>query len=82
MWCVNYKDCKDIDEVTPSFSFRGDGKTIFRFFANGETEVRSGRDREQLLTSCSTFNGTNDGRGYCSALLQVDGWEIRDDYPW
>lgn len=33
-------------------------------------------NRNTLMTSCKT-TGT-----YCGALIQFDGWQIKDDYPW
>lgn len=41
--------------------------------------------REQLLQDgyCAACNKNYSGMGYgCAALIQKDGWEIKDDYPW
>ncbi len=43
--------------------------------------------RDILLDSSSKFNCNNSiTSGYagdnCAALIQLDGWEIKDDYPW
>jgi hypothetical protein len=33
-------------------------------------------------SGCSTkITGTGSG-GWCAALIMMDGWEIKDDYPW
>ncbi len=42
------------------------------FYMNG-----SGNSRETLLKYCK-----GDGSDACGALIQLDGWEIKDDYPW
>lgn len=42
-----------------------------------------GYDRDYLKTNgypCAK-TGTNTG-GYCGALIMLDGWEIKNDYPW
>ncbi len=36
--------------------------------------------REELLSDCKNAQGR--ARGECAALIQYDGWEIKDDYPW
>lgn len=44
-----------------------------------------GLNREDLFNDdeggCSKSAGNAAGR-YCGALIQYDGWEIKDDYPW
>jgi len=37
------------------------------------------RSKEQLLQSDCNTNGHG---GYCGAIIEMDGWEIKDDYPW
>ena len=32
--------------------------------------------RTELLNRCNTYGD------YCGALIQMDGWQIKDDYPW
>ena len=39
------------------------------------------RNREQLLKATDGCNKNGIG-GYCGALIEMDGWEIKDDYPW
>lgn len=40
--------------------------------------------REILTTrGCATCKTDHTGYGYgCAALIMIDGWEIKDDYPW
>ena len=40
--------------------------------------------RENLLNHMRGCNSsdTSQGRAYCGALIQYDGWQIKDDYPW
>mgnify|MGYP003238774953 CR=1 FL=1 len=36
-----------------------------------------------MLTSATKkLNSQYDAGFYCGALIQYDGWEIKDDYPW
>ena len=37
-----------------------------------------GFDRTRLLETCATDLESQ----FCGALIQADGWEIKDDYPW
>ena len=39
-----------------------------------------GETREDLLELCTGH--TIDEQSTCGALIQQDGWEIKDDYPW
>ena len=45
-----------------------------------------GLTRDQILTHpnlCAGCNKEYTGLGYaCSKLIQLDGWQISDDYPW
>jgi len=60
-----------------------DGKRTFLFtLYNSGTFVTSygGKTifpREDLLNKCK-----NTEKQYCTKLIQVDGWQIKDDYPW
>jgi len=61
-----------------------DGKTSFLFtFTNGDF-ITSNQEkiipRETLLNGCR--NSHPHDRHYCTRLIQVDGWQIKDDYPW
>ncbi len=47
----------------------------------------NGSEREKLINanygySCKKGTGQGYAGGYCGALIQADGWEIKDDYPW
>lgn len=54
------------------------------------TSIYSSRNksREKLLESCKYGNSDNPSvssknrRHDCTRLIQMDGWEIKDDYPW
>lgn len=83
IWCVNAKDCMDMDDS--SLSTLGNGKTIFPGGLTGRA-YRSASDeggvitREYLVENCAANPSTRDSN--CAALIKYDGWEIKDDYPW
>ncbi len=68
------------------------GKDVFDFiidwrewedkyiFKAGGYRVLNMTTREELLNDCKNAQGK--ARGECAALIQYDGWEIKDDYPW
>lgn len=87
-YCVEYKYCKK-----NSHEGNFNGKTGFLFVIDkGEflASIRSSknRNREELLNSCKYGNHDDttissiDRRHDCTKLIQIDGWEIKDDYPW
>lgn len=39
------------------------------------------KNRNDYLTTCNKSAGTIDSRT-CGALIQSDGWEMKEDYPW
>jgi len=43
--------------------------------------AKNSHTREVLLTKCAKGAGTIDNRS-CGYLIQYDGWQIKDDYPW
>ena len=56
------------------------GEKQYQFIA-GNFPVLNANTREDLLDLCKRH--TEDHmHGICSALIQYDGWEIKDDYPW
>lgn len=65
------------------------GRDIFFFeLKNTSTQVLlqgTGLPRETLINhkgeGCNITAGNVAGR-YCGALIQLDGWEIREDFPW
>ncbi len=73
IFCVDYRKCALYDEGEPLnsrdyFEFWTDGRVVHNGIWNGT--------REQLVQNCA------DSPSYCSLLIQYDGWEIKDDYPW
>lgn len=79
-----------------AFSMRPDWGDKYIFLMGVSGANASGVDNDFLLQSreklMSTVRGgcnksASSGTGYnqgdfCSALIQIDGWEIKDDYPW
>ena len=66
------------------------GKDVFFFFFNNSESINKSNfwglwgdwtTRDDLLNSASGCNKNGLGR-YCGALIQYDGWQIKDDYPW
>ncbi len=66
------------------------GKDVFGYyFSNSESINKSNfwglsgdwTTRDDLLNSTGGCNKKGLGR-YCGALIQYDGWQIKDDYPW
>jgi hypothetical protein len=76
---VNYKEIKGL----PNEAFDcSNGKTAFSFASISvypSTSTCNGKNREELVTLCA-----NGGAGLrcCAVLLIMDGWEIKEDYPW
>ena len=66
------------------------GKDVFDFiirWVNNEYVFKAGgyatvnkTTREELLNYCK--NAQNRSRGECASLIQFDGWQVKDDYPW
>ncbi len=52
---------------------------------NDGDQKAGSQTRENLLNNsmrgCNS-NNASQGRAYCGALIQYDGWQIKDDYPW
>lgn len=40
------------------------------------------KTRDELLESCKNHYSDEHHKGTCVTLIQYDGWEIKDDYPW
>ena len=49
----------------------------FKAGGNNTNELKT---REELLDFCKNAEG--EMRSECSALIQYDNWQIKDDYPW
>ena len=80
-FCVKYSDCqKEAEEYDTRSRF------IFQFSTtHGFTPYDCGwtGTREELFTTNSCRHScTKTSSGMCAKLIQYDGWEIRDDYPW
>ncbi|MBP3924453.1 type II secretion system protein [bacterium] len=81
IFCPYYKDCKQLADSGRVESSEGlsDGKKTFGFYTKGSApNAHWDGTREWLLESCTTGGR----KGYCTTLIQYDGWEIKDDYPW
>ncbi|MCD7878466.1 MAG: hypothetical protein LUG16_00865 [Candidatus Gastranaerophilales bacterium] len=83
-FCTEYKYC-----AVENY----DGKRTFLFTMYNKEFVTSSSDydnktREEILDSCKYGNydnssvSTKDKRHACARLIQIDGWQIKDDYPW
>ncbi len=67
------------------------GKDVFAYYLNASNINKSNfwgfwggastPTRNGLLTNSRGCNKNGSGQ-YCGALIQVDGWQIKDDYPW
>ena len=83
-YCVNPNKMCKFDEY--------DGQNSFLFILNRSLYVGFAKyknySREKLLEECKYGNTDNpkksskNRRHACSALIQRDGWKIKDDYPW
>lgn len=66
------------------------GKDVFmaELVRNKRLIMWGGTVRKELINdkygiySCKKGSGQQYSGGYCGALIQADGWEIKDDYPW
>lgn len=81
-YCTEYKYCKG-----ESF----DGKRTFLFMlSNGKFGPygMSSNNRDEILKACAYGNSDDPNvsskgrRHFCARLIQLDGWEIKSDYPW
>ena len=90
-YCVETKYCDTEAKKLEGGGF--DGRNTFLFqFKNGHfyasTEDYGSENRSELLNNCKYGNSDNseisskDRRHACTRLIQVDGWEIKKDYPW
>lgn len=70
-----------------------DGRVSFVFMLSKSSKgyfhgYGYGKSREVLLEGCKYGNfddpdvSSSGRRHYCSGLLELDGWEFKDDYPW
>jgi hypothetical protein len=83
VFCVDYKECKgDRFDMSTNYRPPTDGKTSFAFWGIAGADVNPGRNN--LLNYCTSCRKTSAATAciWCTPLLLVDGWEIKDDYPW
>lgn len=85
MYCTDFKYCK---------RERYDGRHSFLFTISASNKLIASMPayqtstRELLLDHCSKGTHDNpdassvDRRHACTRLIQMDGWEIKPDYPW
>ncbi len=60
------------------FMFTFDGADTMKLLPSGIS-----LDRTTLKNKCSKHTSGREYENlYCTALIMIDGWEIRDDYPW
>lgn len=72
-FCTEYKYCTNIEDHKAV-----DGRHTFSLWAGGTVPREykySAWTRETLLENARK------NKYYCSALIEYDGWEIKDDYP-
>ncbi len=86
-YCTEYKYCSQTQEG----NFDGRRGFLFDIYkgkfitSNPEHQTKT---REELLEECKYGNHDNaqvsskNRRHACTRLIQIDGWEIKDDYPW
>lgn len=56
------------------------GRDVFYLFLHSNNNkvnmFGTGYSRETLKSNCESYGS------FCGALIQTDGWQIKDDYPW
>lgn len=57
------------------------GKSFKFMPGSASTYYVTNRDRDTLLQLCKNEDNSYNSQGACAALIQFDGWEIADDYP-
>lgn len=83
-YCINYKTCAPesyngrntfLFEICPSLKYK---------LVTSSCYINNNIRREDVLTSCRNGSGSGwrDKRHWCTRLIQMDGWQIKDDYPW
>ncbi len=87
-FCTELKYCgAERYDGNTSFLFSlGNINNKIKFFTSHL--VNQNMTREELLEQCKYGNLDNpdvsisDKRHACTRLIEIDGWEIKDDYPW
>ena len=81
-FCVKYSDCKkvmeDYDNSRSRFIFQFSSEYGFEPYNCGWEGTR---DELFKVNSCKHLCSKTSS-GMCAKLIQYDGWEIKDDYPW
>ncbi len=77
--CLGKPNKRDQDQFAFIMS-ANTGKEI-TFKAGGIKTINLTK-REDLLEACKNHEIDGHSPGTCSALIEFDGWEIKDDYPW
>ncbi len=76
--CLNQPNEYDRDQFAFVISYNtGKGAR----FKSGGALTYNVTDRDTLLEHCKNHTATHNS-GCCSALIEHDGWQIKDDYPW
>ena len=80
VFCPEAKGCSDKYEEINTVV---DGKNSFLFSIEGGKFITSYKGfhsytRDELLEACKTSLYKH----ACTRLIEVDGWQIKDDYPW
>ena len=83
IFCPKYDDCKKINDTTATgCEHKVDARKNFCFYMSGFGPTyglpSNNKTRTQLLQHCKTASM----RGYCTTLIEYDGWEFKDDYPY
>lgn len=81
-YCTEYKYCaRESFDGRRTFLFSLSGGKLYTSLADTQN-----KNREYLLTKCKygNYEGTSsEGRRHtCTRLIEYDGWQIKDDYPW
>ena len=76
-FCLKYADCK---KQTEAYNSRT--RFVFQISKSGFKTYDVGwkGTREELFTP--NANNHKCPGAMCAKLLELDGWEIKDDYPW
>lgn len=67
---------KDIFPFIICGSAKESGNSKFRSYPKWEWKNNPPQDRNEYLQTCKT------DPFYCTPLIEYDGWQIKDDYPW
>jgi type II secretory pathway pseudopilin PulG len=91
IFCADYKKCSDKIQANSGEMVLADfinsrdtflltlSRSIFVFQCGGAKP----EGRDCLKAFCAGSSGYAYGKAYtCAALIEYDGWEIKEDYPW